>query len=309
MRKFIIGTRKSNLALTQTNLVIEWLRNTTTKNEFEIKEMSTAGDRKLDVSLAGLGSGGVFIDDIERPLLEGEIDFAVHSMKDLPVKMKDELVIASIPVRENAADAYIGRNNVKLHDLHPGAVIGTSSMRRAAQILAVRPDLKTHWIRGTVESRLKQLHAGDFDAIILAVAGLKRLGMEDEVITEKLPLDTFVPAAGQGALAIQCRKADTETVKVLEKINDDDAYNAVMTERKFTQLLDEADQAPIGAYAYVEEGKIVLHATVVSLDGSVFLKETTDGYDIDDVAHTAAEKFMNKGARKVIDAAKKELNS
>lgn len=308
MRKFIIGTRQSNLALTQTRMVMEWLKNTNVENDFQIEEISTEGDRRLDVSLAHLGSGGAFILDIEQALHNGDVDFAVHSMKDLPIKMKEEFIIACIPKRENPADAYIGRNHVKLNDLPAGAVIGTSSLRRAAQILAVRPDLKTKWIRGTVESRLTQLQNGDFDAIILAVAGLKRLGMDNNVITEQLPLDTFVPAAGQGALAIQCRKEDRALQAILERINDFDAYQAVMTERYFVQLLDETDQAPIGAYAYTKGNEITLHATVASMDGTKFLKETTSGTGIVKVAQAAAEKFLMQGAGVIIDAAKKERN-
>ncbi|MGM8213012.1 hydroxymethylbilane synthase [Virgibacillus sp. W0430] len=309
MRKFIVGTRQSNLALTQTKMVIDLLQQTKMENAFEIKEISTEGDRKLNVPLAGLGSGGVFIQDIEKALLNETIDLAVHSLKDLPLNMQDKLVIAAIPTRENAADAFLGRNNVKLKDLKRGAVIGTSSMRRAAQIRAIRPDLKTKWIRGTVESRIEQLQQGDFDAIILAVAGLKRLGMDEEVITEQLPLDTFVPAAGQGALAIQCRKDDKELITALHQINDHDAYRSIMTERQFVKLMDESDQAPIGAYAYVEGERIILHATIASVDGDTFLKETTIGSSSNEVAQLAAEKFIKQGAKELIEAAKKELNS
>lgn len=308
VRDLIVGTRKSKLALTQTNYVVKLLKQAGIKNNIKIKEISTEGDRRTNVSLSSFGSRGAFIDDIEETLLSEKVDFAVHSMKDLPINMNDQLVIAAMPIRENAADAYVANNHIHLNDLPSGSLIGTSSLRRKAQILSVRPDLKTHWIRGTVESRLQQMREGKFDAIILAVAGLKRLGLNKELITEELPVHQFVPAAGQGVLAVQCRKNDVELRNMLKMINDRDVYNTVLAERTLIQLLDESDQAPIGAYASIKENQITLHTSVCSLDGKEFIQETVIGEDAVDVANIAAKKLLKQGANNIIERAIEELN-
>lgn len=305
MRKIIVGSRESKLAMIQTKWVIDELKRLGIKNDIEIRKMSTKGDRKLDVSLSEVGGSGIFIQDIEAALRQKEIDFAVHSMKDLPPVITDEFVIAAVPKREDHRDAYIAKDHVKLADLPAGAVIGTSSARRAAQMLSLRPDLKMKWIRGAVDSRLKQLEEGAYDAIILAVAGLNRLGLSDETITEYLPADTFVPAVGQGALAIECRKDDVEMRNILSKINDEQTELGVITERQFVYLLDDEDKAPIGAYAYVENQLIHLHASVASIDGQHVLTESVQGTDPKVIAQEAANKLLNQGARDMIEQAKR----
>lgn len=306
MRKIIVGTRESKLAVTQTKWVIEQLKQAGVENEIEIKYISTKGDRKQNVSLTKMG-GGVFIQDIEEALQNKEIDFAVHSLKDLPITMCDDFIIAAIPEREDYQDAFIGRNGITLKNLQEGAVIGTSSPRRAAQIKSLLPHVETKWIRGAVDARLKQLEEGKYDGIILAVAGLKRLGFTD-VITEYLPADVFVPAAGQGALAIECRTDDEEIKEILSKINHPNAEKAVKTERAFIQLLDEEDKAPIGAYAKVENEEIVLHTSISSIDGEKTLTFTAKGTSPDEVANVAAEGLKKQGAEKLIFDAKMELD-
>lgn len=307
MRKVIVGTRESNLAVTQTKWVINELKKLEVPYDFELKYISTKGDRNQQVSLSKVGGAGIFIQDIEAALHSKEIDFAVHSLKDLPAHLPDEFVIGAIPTREDHRDAYIGRANKKLADLKKGAIIGTSSARRAAQIKAKYPHLKTDWIRGAVDARIKQLEEGKYDGIILAVAGLKRLGITD-VITEYLPADQFTPAAGQGALAIECRNDDAEMKELLTKINDSDSEIAIKTEREFVNRLDEEDKAPIGAYALVENSEIILYASVASIDGEKIITCTSKGDSIQAVAEYAANNLIEQGAKEMIQDAKEELN-
>lgn len=307
MRKVIVGTRESNLAVTQTKWVINELKKLEVPYDFELKYISTKGDRNQQVSLSKVGGAGIFIQDIEAALHSKEIDFAVHSLKDLPAHLPDEFVIGAIPTREDHRDAYIGRANKKLADLKKGAIIGTSSARRAAQIKAKYPHLKTDWIRGAVDARIKQLEEGKYDGIILAVAGLKRLGITD-VITEYLPADQFTPAAGQGALAIECRNDDAEMKELLTKINDSDSEIAIKTEREFVNRLDEEDKAPIGAYALVENGDIILYTSVASIDGEKIITCTSKGDSIQAVAEYAANNLIEQGAKEMIQDAKEELN-
>ncbi len=307
MRKVIVGTRESNLAVTQTNWVIEQLKNLQVPYEFDIKYISTKGDRNQKVSLTKVGGAGIFIQDIEDALLNKEIDFAVHSLKDLPAYLDEAFTIAAIPKREDHRDAYIGKNNRALDELPAGAVIGTSSARRAAQIKAKYPHLKTQWIRGAVDARIQQLQEGKYDGIILAVAGLKRLGITD-VITEYLPAKDFTPAAGQGALAIECRNEDEDIIELLTKINDSDSEIAIKTEREFVNKLDDEDKAPIGAFAHMDNGEIVLYASVASIDGEHILTCTSKGDTIKAVADNAANKLIEDGAESMVEAAKEELD-
>lgn len=306
MRKIIVGTRASNLAVTQTNWVIDQLKNVGVQHDIEIKTISTKGDRKTDVALSKVGGTGIFSDDIEAALANKDIDFAVHSLKDLPVEMKEEFTIAAFPKREDHRDAFIGGNEKRLEELPAGAVIGTSSARRAAQIKALNPDIKTAWIRGAVDQRLEQLENGKYDGIILAVAGLKRLGLE-HVIAQYLPADHFVPAVGQGALAIQCRRDDTEVMTILQTINDEETEVATRTERLLIRQLDKEDQAPIGAYAEVVKGKITLYCSVASVDGNTVISAKSTGTSPQAVAKACAEQLIKKGALSLIEQAKLEL--
>ena len=209
LRKIIVGSRKSKLALTQTNWFINELKAAGVPFEFEVKEIVTKGDRILDVQLSKVGGKGLFVKEIEQALYDKEIDFAVHSMKDMPAVLPEGLVIGCIPPREDARDAFISKGNVKFADLPKGAVVGTSSLRRSAQLLQVRPDLEIKWIRGNVDTRLNKLETEDYDAIILAAAGLKRLGWSDEVVTEYLNTDICLP--------ISAVTADTFSVKVRKR--------------------------------------------------------------------------------------------
>lgn len=308
MRKIVVGSRKSNLALTQTDWVINELKANGVQNDFEVKKIVTKGDRILDVTLSKVGGKGLFVKEIEQAMYDKEIDFAVHSMKDMPSSMPEGLMITSIPVREDHRDAFISKKNVSLQNLPAGAIVGTSSLRRSAQILAERPDVSIKWIRGNIETRLRKLTEEDYDAIILAVSGLKRVGLSEELITEYLEPEICVPAVGQGALAIECREDDHELHELLAKINDDYTTRTVLAERTFLRLLEGGCQVPIGGYAYLEGNEIVLTALVGTPDGNTILKEIVRGTEPESVGTEAATKLINQGAKEIVDKVKEELD-
>ncbi|RLL47950.1 hydroxymethylbilane synthase [Oceanobacillus piezotolerans] len=307
MRKIIVGSRRSNLAITQTNWVIEQLKKAGAQNEFEVKEIVTKGDKILDVTLSKVGGKGLFVKEIEQAMYNKEIDFAVHSMKDMPSVMPEGLVISSIPVREDPRDAFISKDHTLLNDLKEGAIVGTSSLRRAAQIVAVRPDIEIKWIRGNIETRIRKLKEEDYDAIILAASGLKRAGLSEEVVTEFLEAEVMLPAVGQGALAIECREDDEEIRSLLATINDDFTTKTVTAERTFLNLLDGGCQIPIGGYAYLENDEIILTALVGTPDGKTILKETVRGTEPKEVGQKAADILIAQGAKKIVDEVKQEL--
>ncbi|ASK63052.1 hydroxymethylbilane synthase [Virgibacillus phasianinus] len=308
MRKIIVGTRKSNLAVTQTNWVINELKKAGVQNEFETKKIVTKGDKILDVTLSKVGGKGLFVKEIEQAMYDKEIDFAVHSMKDMPSVMPDGLIISSIPKRADHRDAYIAKNHVKLSDLPDGAIVGTSSLRRAAQVLAERPDVRIKSVRGNIETRLRKLQEEDYDAIILAVAGMQRVGWNESLITEYLEPEVCVPAVGQGALAIESRESDVEVQEMLAKINHAFTTKTVTAERTFLKLLEGSCQVPIAGYAFLENEELVLTALVASADGKVVLKETVRGTDPEAVGREAAEKLIDRGAKDIVDEVKEGLN-
>lgn len=308
MQAWTVGTRKSKLARIQTDWVVDQLQQTGITQPISVKEMETKGDKNVKVSLTKLGGGGVFLEELEAALVAGDIDFAVHSLKDIPVEVPEELTIGAIPVREDPRDALLTNDGKKLADLPEGAVIGTSSLRRAAQLLRQRPDIKTQWIRGPIDSRITQMQEGKFDAIILAMAGLRRLDIGLDLISEKLPVTTFVPAMGQGALAIECRKEDQELQELLINIHDSATAKAVTAERRFMDLFDEGEQAPIGGYAYIEHDEIHFHGMVISLDGKTVLEHQASGHDPDVVAKEVADTLIRQGALELIAAAKRETD-
>ncbi|WP_082233689.1 hydroxymethylbilane synthase [Halobacillus massiliensis] len=306
MRKIIIGSRKSNLAITQTEWVIKRLKEIDPSYEFEIKRISTKGDKILDVTLSKVGGKGLFIKEIEQSMYDKEIDMAVHSMKDVPAAVAEGLTIASIPEREDHRDAFVSNGNVLLKDLKEGAIVGTSSLRRGSQLKAYRPDLEIRWIRGNIDTRLQKLKEEDFDAIILAAAGLKRMGWDDDVVTEYLEPDVCVPAVGQGALALECREDDHELIKLLKEINDEYTERTVTAERKFLHDLNGGCQVPIGAYAFIKDGQITLTALVGKPDGETILHETVTGEDPVAVGKEAADRLKAQGAVDIVEKAREE---
>jgi hydroxymethylbilane synthase len=309
MRKVIVGSRRSKLALTQTNWVIERLRQLGAPFEFEVKEIVTKGDKIIDVTLSKVGGKGLFVKEIEHAMLNNEIDMAVHSMKDMPAVLPDGLIIGCVPPREDHRDVLISKNKETLADLPSGAVVGTSSLRRSAQILAKRPDLTIKWIRGNIDTRIAKLQTENYDAIVLAAAGLVRMGWASDVITEYLSTDVCLPAVGQGALAVECRESDEELREWLQKLNDIDTERSVYTERAFLRQLEGGCQVPIAGYAHVDNrNDIVLTALVASPDGKELYKETVSGSDPENVGTTAAKLLIKRGAKALIDRAKEEMN-
>lgn len=308
MRKIVIGSRRSNLALTQTDWVIDQLKKAGAPFDFEVKKIVTKGDKILDVTLSKVGGKGLFVKEIEQAMYDHEIDMAVHSMKDMPAVVPDGLTIGTIPVREDHRDAFISNGNVLLKDLPAGSIVGTSSLRRGSQILADRPDLEIKWIRGNIDTRLRKLKEEDFDAIVLAAAGLIRMGWGDDVVTEYLEPEICVPAVGQGALAIECREEDKELREYLDKINDEYTTRTVTAERTFLHLLNGGCQIPIGGYAYLEGDEVILTALVGTPDGKTILKEVVRGNDPVKVGEEAATILKKQGAAEIVENAREELD-
>ncbi|HAQ06731.1 MAG TPA: hydroxymethylbilane synthase [Bacillus bacterium] len=310
MRKIIVGSRRSKLALTQTNWVIDQLKKLGAPFEFEVKEIVTKGDQILDVTLSKVGGKGLFVKEIEQAMLDKEIDMAVHSMKDMPAVLPEGLVIGSIPEREDHRDVLISNGHVPFNELKQGAVIGTSSLRRSSQLLAQRPDLEMKWIRGNIDTRIAKLESENYDGIILAAAGLKRMGWASDTVTEFIDQETCVPAVGQGALSIECRGDDDELLQLLEKFTSPETNASVRAERAFLHKMEGGCQVPIAGYAYInEEEEIVLTALVGSPDGKTIFKEVVTGRNPEEIGSLAAEKLISQGAKDLIDKVKQELDS
>lgn len=300
MRRIVVGTRRSALAMTQTQWVIERLKALGTGHAFAVQPIVTKGDRILDVTLSKIGGKGLFVKEIEQALLDGEADLAVHSLKDLPAEVPDGLVIAAVPPREDPRDALISRDGRRFEELPAGAVVGTSSLRRAAQLLAWRPDVRVVPLRGNVDTRLKRLEAGDFDAIVLAAAGLARMGWLNRV-TEFLPPERVIPAVGQGALAVECRADDDEVLALVARLNDCDTERAVRAERAFLHRLNGGCQVPLGAHAVVEGDRVRLTGFVGAPDGSRLIVETADGTEAEEVGVAAAERILARGGDALLE--------
>jgi hydroxymethylbilane synthase len=309
MRKIIVGSRRSKLALTQTNWVIDQLKAIDPSYEFEVKEIVTKGDQILDVTLSKVGGKGLFVKEIEQAMLDKEIDMAVHSMKDMPAVLPEGLTIGCIPEREDHRDAFISKNHVALKDLPSGAIVGTSSLRRGAQILSVRPDLEIKWIRGNIDTRLSKLKNEDYDAIILAAAGLSRMGWTSDVVTEFLDPDLCLPAVGQGALSIECRQDDEELLELLNRFSDEETTQTVTAERAFLHKMEGGCQVPIAGYAEVKDnGEVALTGLVASPDGRTIYKEYMTGSNPQTVGEKVAESLTDQGAKALIDSVKEELD-
>lgn len=309
MRKIIVGSRRSKLALTQTNWVIDQLKALGAPFDFEVKEIVTKGDQILDVTLSKVGGKGLFVKEIEQAMLDKEIDMAVHSMKDMPAVLPEGLTIGCIPFREDHRDAFISKDHVKFADLPSGSIVGTSSLRRGAQLLAKRPDLEIKWIRGNIDTRLAKLQNEDYDAIILAAAGLARMGWSKDVVTEFLDEDLCLPAVGQGALSIECREDDAELLEALALFTDSVTHKAVIAERAFLHKMEGGCQVPIAGFASVgQDDNITLTVLVGAPDGSVLYKERITGTDPVKVGLEAAESLTEQGGKKLIDDVKKELD-
>lgn len=309
MRKIIVGTRKSNLAIKQAEWVIDALKRAGAPYEFEMKKIVTKGDKILDVTLSKVGGKGLFVKEIEQAMTDGEIDFAVHSMKDMPGELQDEFTLGAITNRVDPRDVYIANDHVPFLELPAGAVVGTSSLRRSSQILAKRPDLKIQWIRGNIETRLRKLREENFDAIILAAAGLERMGWDPEMITEFLDPDICLPAVGQGALGIECRADDDEVISLLQSIHETEVAQRVRAERAFLQAVEGGCSVPIAGYATMEKEQIYLTALVGTPDGRIILQEKREGTDPEKIGRDAAETLLARGAKDILDDVRAELDN
>ncbi len=293
----IIGTRGSALALAQTKAVADMLVKHNPDVRIETTVIKTKGDIILDTALSKIGDKGLFVKEIESALLEGSIDMAVHSMKDLPTESPAGLSIAAVPLREDPRDVFIGRNGLGLDELPHGATIATGSLRRKAQLLAYRPDLVVSDIRGNVETRLRKFRESALDGIILACAGLKRLGLADQA-TEVLSVDRMLPAPAQGALGIQIRAGDTAMQQLVGAIDHRESCLATKAERAFLKALEGGCQVPIGAWCTVKDNEIELQGSVLSHNGTRNISDRLTGTTAN-AAETGTElarRLLNRGA-------------
>lgn len=298
-----IGTRQSLLALWQSNHIADCLRKQYPECEVVLKKIVTKGDRILDVPLAQIGGKGLFTKEIEEDLLSGEVDLAVHSLKDMPTVLPEGLCLTAITERANVGDAFVSNKYNSFAELPLGAVVGTSSLRRKAQLLAARPDLTIRDLRGNVDTRLRKLDEDLYDAVILAAAGLERLGHGDR-IKAVIPSSVCLPAVGQGALAIECRTNDAEVRQMLDFLNDMPTVHATNAERAFLGLLEGGCQVPIGVHADVEGNQIKIEAIIAALDGSTVLKDTIEGAAVDAVAlgQELGKKMLANGGQEILAA-------
>lgn len=294
-----IGTRASKLALWQAEFVASAIKKFSPSAEIELIKINTQGDKILDAPLAKIGGKGLFTKEIEIALVEKKIDLAVHSLKDVPGEILPEFKIAAITERENPFDAFVSNKFSSLEDLPKNAAVGTSSLRRAAQILKLRGDLRIKNLRGNVETRLKKYDSGEFDAIILAAAGLNRLGYSSRI---KKILTEIIPAAGQGALAIEIRADDFATEELIKNLNHVETNLSVQVERDFLKVIGGSCQIPVGIFAQIENKKISARAIILSTDGKNFIEDTK----IDSIKNIStfgkdfAEDLLNRGGKKIL---------
>lgn len=298
----VIGTRSSKLALWQADFVADAIKKEYPELHIEKKLMTTKGDKILDAPLAKIGGKGLFTKELETEMLAGGIDIAVHSLKDMPTEIPDGLVISAITKRFDPGDAMVSLAYNKFQDLPKGAKVGTSSLRRKAQLLALRPDLNFVDLRGNVNTRLRKLEEEHFDAIILAVAGLKRLGFGAR-ITEVLPKEVILPAVGQGALAIESREGDEEVRDILSFLEDGDTRVCAQAERAFLSRVEGGCQVPVGVYATIEkDGDLSVEAVIASLDGKRIYRDNFQGNreEAESLGERLAETLLEAGGREIL---------
>ena len=299
--RIVIGTRSSKLALWQADYVADSLRREYPELQVEKKLMTTKGDRILDAPLAKIGGKWLFTKELETAMLDGEIDIAVHSLKDMPTEVPEGLVISAITKRLDAGDALVSGKFRSLEELPAGAKVGTSSLRRKAQLLHARPDLNIQDLRGNVNTRLRKLEEEHFDAIVLAVAGLKRLGFADR-ITEVLPKELLLPAVGQGALAIETRADDAEVRRIIAFLNDEDTVNCARAERAFLARVEGGCQVPVGVHATAEGDALAVEAVIASLDGKRLYRDVRKGSceEAETIGTALAERLLDAGGWEIL---------
>lgn len=307
MKVLRIGTRASALARWQAESVQASLGQAGFAAELVL--IRTSGDRERETPLRSLGGKGIFIKELEDALLEDRVDLAVHSMKDVPTELPEGLLIAAICKREDVRDALVSRGGLMLDQLLQGARIGTGSLRRQAQLRSRRPDLRMGEIRGNVDTRLGKLDRGEFDAIVLAKAGLQRLGLAER-ITELLSADICLPAAGQGAIGIEARAADKEVLAAVAKLNHAETRVAVETERTVLAALEGGCQVPIGVWARVAGNELIVESCVLAPDGSDSLRAKRSGpvQEANSLAHEVASELLARGAERLLRVADRSVS-
>jgi hydroxymethylbilane synthase len=296
-----IATRNSPLALWQAEHVKQQLIGLHPDLNVELVSMTTEGDRFLDAPLIAVGGKGLFIKELEQALLNGEADIAVHSMKDVTIDLPDALAMPVIMKREDVRDVFISNNYKQIEDLPDGAVLGTSSLRRQSQVKALRPGIVLKDLRGNVGTRLRKLDEDEYDAIMLAAAGIIRLGLKER-ITQLIPESVLLPAIGQGAIGIECRAGDTEVHELIAPLNDRDTSLCVQTERAFSRRLFGGCQLPIAGQASISGNEINLIGLVARTDGSEVIKSelSGDSAECDEIGTTLAETLLERGADEIL---------
>jgi len=296
-----IGTRGSALAVSQS----EWIKNRIVSRHpdisVELVRIKTKGDKIIDSPLSKIGGKGLFVKEIEDALLRKEVDLAVHSIKDVPAELPDGLCLPVFPEREDPRDVFISKEYASLSDLPEGASIGTGSLRRSSQLIHIRPDLHIVQLRGNVDTRLKKLESGAMQAIILAAAGMNRLGLSAK-ITELLSTEALLPAIGQGALGLEVRKDDDRTLEILSFLNHRPTELAVRAERSFLKRLEGGCQVPIAGFGIVEGRNIILKGMVAELDGSRIIRDEIKGPDTkaEELGFALAERLLESGADRIL---------
>ncbi|MFQ5713066.1 MAG: hydroxymethylbilane synthase [Candidatus Scalinduaceae bacterium] len=308
-KKIVIGSRGSKLALIQANWVKSQLEESNPDIKFSIEKFKTKGDKLTDAPLSRLGGTGLFTKELENALLDNKVDLIVHSAKDVPTVIPEGLLLGAFPEREDPHDVLISKNNQCLKDLPQNAVIGTSSLRRRAQILAFRQDLKVVDLRGNLDTRLKKLDSGDLDAIVVARAGLLRFSLSENA-SEIIPYDIMLPAVGQGALCIEIRDNDDEVKEVISILNHHETMCEVKTERVLLAKLQGGCQVPIGAHAeIVFPANLKLEAVVCSLNGTTIIRDSIEGKidDFADIGYELAYKLLRMGGDTILEEIRKNL--
>lgn len=309
-QEIVIGTRDSQLALWQARWVLQQLKELHPDKKFVLRGMKTRGDHILDVALAKIGDKGLFTKELEVALATGEIDLAVHSMKDLPTRLPGSLTIGAFCQREYPGDVLISRSGLTLEKLPTGASVATSSLRRTAQLLHFRPDLNITTIRGNVTTRLRKLEELNLDALVLAYAGLHRLGL-DELITQSIPFTICLPAVGQGAIGIEIRADDEEIQKIISPLDHPDSRAAITAERALMKKLEGGCQVPIGALGQIKGDRLVLEGIVASLNGHQLVRDKISG-NIDEAEHLGEElagRLLELGAGEILKTARQEFDN
>ena len=298
-----IGTRGSKLALWQAEWVKSALQEINPSLSIGLEIIKTKGDKILDVPLAGVGGKGLFVKEIEEALLNGRVDLAVHSMKDMPADLPEGLCIGMVPERETPDDIFISKTGRPFSDLKPGSVVGTSSLRRAAQLLHAKPGIEINPLRGNLDTRLRKLDSGEenLDAIVLAAAGIKRLGLSER-ITEHLDYSIMLPAVGQGALCIEIRKNDPKIQNIIAPLDDPETKTAVLGERSFLNRLEGSCQVPIAAIGNINNHRFTLEGLVADIEGKTIIRDSISGpmNTAENIGIELAERLLAKGADKIL---------